>query len=98
MNTRKESARTCQHSSLSVLTLRIQHAHTGAKFSSRTYVSARQTSTVRNSRALEPLVIGIAVMLLQQPAPAPQSPWQQRVDYQITARLDEPSGVLSGTQ
>ena len=98
MNTPKGSARTCQHSSPSVLTLRIQHAHTGAKFSSRTYVSARQTPPVRNSRALEPLVIGIALLLLQQPAPAPQSHWQQEVDYQITARLDEPSGVLSGTQ
>jgi hypothetical protein len=43
-------------------------------------------------------VIGIALLLLQQPASASQSHWQQEVAYEITARLDEPSGVLSGTQ
>jgi hypothetical protein len=50
------------------------------------------------TRALEPLVIGIALLLLQQPASASQSYWQQEVAYEITARLDEPSGVLSGTE
>jgi hypothetical protein len=43
-------------------------------------------------------VIGIALLLLQQPASASQSYWQQDVAYEITARLDEPSGVLSGTE
>jgi hypothetical protein len=43
-------------------------------------------------------VIAIALLLLQQSASAAPSHWQQEVDYQITARLDEPSGVLSGTQ
>ena len=34
-----------------------------------------------------------------QPNPSPQVPsWQQHVTYDITARLDEPSGVLSGTE
>ena len=43
-------------------------------------------------------MIGIALLLLQQPASAPQSYWQQEVAYKITARLDEPSGVLSGIE
>ena len=43
-------------------------------------------------------MIGIALLLLQQPASASQSHWQQEVAYEIAARLDEPSGVLSGTQ
>ena len=43
-------------------------------------------------------MIGIALLLLQQPASASQSHWQQDVAYEITARLDEPSGVLSGTE
>src|SRR5262249_6792594 len=33
----------------------------------------------------------------QDPSPAPGS-WQQAVSYAITARLDEPSGVLSGDE
>lgn len=69
----------------------------GAKFSGRAYVSARPTPASA-TRALEPLVIGIALLLLQQPASATPSHWQQEVAYEITARLDEPSGVLSGTQ
>ena len=42
----------------------------------------------------------IALLLaLQLPAvPEPLPYWQQEVTYDITARLDEPSGVLSGTQ
>ena len=53
-----------------------------------------------STQSLEPIVIGLALLLLQQPASAgPTSPyWQQEVAYEITARLDEPSGVLSGTQ
>ncbi|HJR16926.1 MAG TPA: M1 family metallopeptidase, partial [Gemmatimonadales bacterium] len=45
-------------------------------------------------------MIGFALLLLQQssPPPQPSTYWQQRVAYQITARLDEPSGELSGTQ
>jgi hypothetical protein len=50
--------------------------------------------------ALESSVIVLALLALQpQAAPAsPPSPryWQQEVAYDITARLDEPSGVLSG--
>ena len=40
------------------------------------------------------------LLLLQQAAP-PSSPityWQQQVAYEIEARLDEPSGVLAGTE
>jgi hypothetical protein len=45
-------------------------------------------------------VIALAFLLLQQPpasAPA-RDYWQQDVAYQISARLDEPTGVLSGTE
>ena len=45
-------------------------------------------------------MIALALLALQQapaPPPSPATPyWQQDVAYQITARLDEPSGVLSG--
>jgi hypothetical protein len=45
------------------------------------------------------LVIALALLALQLPAaPEPLPYWQQEVAYDITARLDEPSGVLSGTQ
>ena len=45
-------------------------------------------------------MIGLALLLLQQPpaVPHPGAYWQQEVGYEIEARLDEPSGVLSGTQ
>jgi hypothetical protein len=43
-------------------------------------------------------VIAVALLLMQQPAPNPGSYWQQQVAYEITARLDEPRGVLSGTE
>ncbi len=45
-------------------------------------------------------MIGLALFLLQQPAsgPHPEGYWQQDVGYEIEARLDEPSGVLSGTE
>ena len=45
-------------------------------------------------------MIGLALLFLQQPAagPYPGAYWQQEVGYQIEARLDEPSGVLSGTE
>jgi hypothetical protein len=45
-------------------------------------------------------VIIAALLLLQQAAAAsdPQPYWQQQVAYEIDARLDEPAGVLSGTQ
>jgi hypothetical protein len=45
-------------------------------------------------------VIVLAVLALQQAPAEPRPPaapyWQQEVAYDITARLDEPSGVLSG--
>jgi hypothetical protein len=46
-------------------------------------------------------VIVLALLVLQQPTAAPgPSPvrpyWQQEVAYEITAHLDEPSGVLAG--
>ena len=45
-------------------------------------------------------MITLALLLLQQPSggayPGPY--WQQEVGYEITARLDEPSGVLGGTE
>jgi hypothetical protein len=41
----------------------------------------------------------LAALLLQQATPDPKSLyWQQQVAYEITARLDEPKGVLSGTE
>jgi hypothetical protein len=44
-------------------------------------------------------VISLALLLLQQPAaPYPGRYWQQEVAYEIEARLDEPSGVLSGSE
>ncbi len=45
-------------------------------------------------------MIALALFLLQQPsaARAPAAYWQQEVGYEIGARLDEPSGVLSGTE
>ncbi|MEP7228115.1 MAG: hypothetical protein ABI785_12180, partial [Gemmatimonadales bacterium] len=45
-------------------------------------------------------MIVLALLLLQQSptAPAPGAYWQQDVGYEIEARLDEPSGVLSGTE
>ena len=45
-------------------------------------------------------MIAFALLLLQQPAaaPHPSKYWQQDVAYEIGARLDEPRGVLSGTQ
>jgi hypothetical protein len=42
-------------------------------------------------------VIALVLLALQQAAAAPvNSPWQQEVAYEISARLDEPTGVLSG--
>jgi len=42
-------------------------------------------------------VLVLALLVLQQAPPSPSTPyWQQDVAYEITARLDEPSGVLSG--
>jgi peptidase M1-like protein len=45
-------------------------------------------------------VIGLALFLLQQPTATgyPSTYWQQEVAYEIEARLDEPSGTLSGTE
>jgi Peptidase family M1 domain len=44
-------------------------------------------------------VIVLAVLALQTGAPEPTTPyWQQEVAYQISARLDEPRGVLAGTE
>ena len=44
----------------------------------------------------------IALVLLALPQAGPSEPavpyWQQDVAYEITARLDEPAGVLSGTE
>jgi hypothetical protein len=38
----------------------------------------------------------VLLALPQAAAPPPNSPWQQDVAYEISARLDEPAGVLSG--
>jgi hypothetical protein len=50
--------------------------------------------------SVEPSVIVLALLALQQAPAGPRPPatpyWQQEVAYAITARLDEPSGVLSG--
>ena len=42
-------------------------------------------------------MIALVLLALQQAAAAPVNfPWQQDVAYEISARLDEPTGVLSG--
>src|SRR5882672_7872059 len=47
----------------------------------------------------ESSVIVLALLALQTGAPEPNAPyWQQEVAYQITARLDEPRGVLAGDE
>src|SRR5437867_2278483 len=47
----------------------------------------------------ESSVIVLALLALQTGAPEPSAPyWQQEVAYQITARLDEPRGVLAGDE
>lgn len=51
---------------------------------------------------MTPHLLLLVAAIQQQPMqrnPSPQAPaWQQHVTYDITARLDEPSGVLSGTE
>src|SRR3954465_10916173 len=66
---------------------------------SRPMFPGRARSTL-SSAEFEPAVILAALVLLQQqaPAPAPANYWQQQVAYEINARLDEPRGVLSGTE
>jgi hypothetical protein len=48
----------------------------------------------------ESSVIVATLLLLQQATPpsADGRYWQQEVAYEIAARLDEPTGVLSGTE
>ncbi|MEO8199081.1 MAG: M1 family metallopeptidase [Gemmatimonadota bacterium] len=44
-------------------------------------------------------LLALALTLQQSPAASPRPPyWQQRMTYEITASLDEPKGVLSGTE
>ncbi len=43
------------------------------------------------------ILLALAAVLQQSDA-SPQPYWQQDVAYEITARLDEPSGVLAGTE
>ena len=44
-------------------------------------------------------MIALVLLALQQAAAAPvNSSWQQEVAYEISARLDEPTGVLSGAE
>ncbi len=45
-------------------------------------------------------MLALSLLLFQQPGPADQPIpyWQQDVAYEISARLDEPSGVLAGHQ
>src|SRR5690349_6553678 len=64
------------------------------------YVSA-DLGLARSPPSVESFVIILAMLVLQQvpaaPGPSPAPPyWQQDVAYEITARLDEPSGVLAG--
>ena len=63
-----------------------------------TYVSADAPRRVATKT--EPSVISLALLVLQQTtAPPPASTyWQQQVTYEIQARLDEPTGVLAGTE
>ena len=46
------------------------------------------------------MILAAILLLPQQPAPTsnPNHYWQQQVAYEISARLDEPRGVLSGTE
>ncbi len=46
----------------------------------------------------ESSVIVLALLVLQTSNPEPAPYWQQEVAYQITARLDEPTGVLAGNE
>ena len=43
------------------------------------------------------MIVGL-LLLVQQTSPIPTGYWQQEVAYEITARLDESRGVLSGTE
>jgi hypothetical protein len=54
----------------------------------------------RDATRIESSVIALALLVVQQTtAPASSSAyWQQQVAYQIQARLDEPNGVLGGTE
>jgi Peptidase family M1 domain len=63
----------------------------------RAYVSRRRSPVSCNPNPGS-FVIALVFLALQQIAdrPEPASYWQQEVAYSITARLDEPSGVLSG--
>jgi hypothetical protein len=67
--------------------------------SGRAYVSRRRSPALSNPDPGSS-VIALVLLALQQPADQPDhsSYWQQEVAYSITARLDEPSGVLSGAE
>jgi peptidase M1-like protein len=62
-----------------------------------TYVS-RPCSPCLTTPDIERSVIALLLLVQQQAAPAPNPYWQQQVAYEIDARLDEPSGVLAGTE
>ena len=50
------------------------------------------------STYLSPVILLALAAILQQSDASPESYWQQDVAYEITARLDEPAGVLAGTE
>jgi hypothetical protein len=67
--------------------------------SGRLYVSRRRRRTIATFTAESFVILPVLLALQQAAAPDPKAPyWQQEVAYEITARLDEPTGVLSGTE
>ncbi len=67
--------------------------------SGRAYVSGRCRLAVVTLTAESSVILPALLALQQAVAPDPKAPyWQQEVAYEITARLDEPKGVLSGAE
>ena len=75
-------------------------ARRGAKFPGQHLCFSPTSHDSAEPPNFETSVIGLALLLLQPPpaVPYPGAYWQQEVGYEIEARLDEPSGVLSGTE
>lgn len=67
----------------------------------RRYVppTARTTFMARDGAPQPPMIAPAMLLALAFQAPTDTAAyWQQRLDYDIAARLDEPRGVLGGTQ
>ncbi|MGH7499828.1 MAG: hypothetical protein ACREL3_13375, partial [Gemmatimonadales bacterium] len=67
--------------------------------SAGTYVSGRRRRVPATSTTESSVILSALLALQQAVTPGPQIPyWQQEVAYEISARLDEPAGVLGGTE